>query len=61
MIDKASYERPHVALKPHSTFWARAAGQLETYVCSACGSQWQRLTGAPGVAGRHWLAVEQRA
>ena len=57
MVNTTASQRPHPALRPESTFWGKAAGQLETYVCRTCGSQWQRLAALPGVVQRHWLAI----
>jgi hypothetical protein len=57
MVNRTASERPHPALRAASTFWTTKAGQLETYVCSTCGSEWQRLAPLPGVGERHWLAI----
>ena len=59
MVNRTASERPHPGLRAASTFWAKAAGQIETYVCRTCGSQWQRLAAVTGAAvrKRHWLAI----
>ena len=57
MVNRAASERPHPALAAASTFWAKTAGQIETYVCRTCGSEWQRLAALPDVTQRHWLAI----
>lgn len=60
MVNRTANERPHPQLRAASTFWATKAGQIETYVCSACGSEWQRLAALPaGVGQRHWLAISE--
>ena len=58
MTNQTASQRPHPSLRPQSTFWGKAAGQLETYVCRTCGSEWQRLAFPPeGQGQRHWLAL----
>lgn len=59
MVNRTANERPHPQLRAESTFWATKAGQIETYVCASCGSEWQRLAPLPGVGERHWLAIGQ--
>jgi hypothetical protein len=57
LLSKTASQRPHPALRVASTFWGRTAGQLETYVCRTCGSEWQRLAALPDLSKRHWLAI----
>ena len=57
MVNRTASARPHPALAAASTFWGKAVGQIETYVCRTCGSEWQRLAALPEVRERHWLAI----
>lgn len=58
MVANTASARPHSALRAESTFWAKTAGQLETYVCRKCGSEWQRLAFVADGGKRHWLAID---